>query len=78
MSYEMLVKEAVALKYEEQISLMAALANSINTKTRITNNTKNKSQRMQEQLDALNTLAGMFTEEDVKNVNESIAAGINF
>ncbi len=34
MPYEVLIKEAQALTYEEQINLMAALANSIKESTK--------------------------------------------
>lgn len=71
MSYEMLVKETESLTYEEQINLMAYLATSIQAGIQ-----KTRKDSIQQQLDALNTLAGLFTQEEMIPVDESISAGI--
>ena len=71
MSYEMLVKETESLTYEEQINLMAYLATSIQAGIQTARNDS-----VQQQLDALNTLAGLFTKEEMIPVDESISVGI--
>lgn len=72
MPYEVLVKEAQALSYEEQINLMAALANSIKESTK---KPKDRSE-IQKKLDSLNMLANLYTNEELKPVDDSIIAGI--
>ncbi len=72
MSYEVLVKEAQALPYEEQINLMAALANSIKESTK---KPQDRSE-IQKKLDSLNMLANLYTDEELKPVEDSISAGI--
>ena len=51
MSYEMLIKETETLTYEEQINLMAYLANTIQERIR-----KSKEEKCQQQLKALSSL----------------------
>ena len=71
MSYEMLIKETETLTYEEQINLMAYLANAIQERIQ-----KSKEEKRQQQLKALNTLSGLFSKEEMTAVDESIANGI--
>jgi hypothetical protein len=71
MSYEMLIKETETLTYEEQINLMAYLANTIQERIR-----KSKEEKCQQQLKALSSLSGLFSEEEMAAVDESIANGI--
>ena len=72
MPYEVLIKEAQALTYEDQINLIAALANSIKESTK---KPQDRSE-IQKKLDSLNTLANLYTNEELKNVDDSIGAGI--
>ncbi len=72
MPYEVLIKEAQALTYEEQINLMAALANPIKESTKKPQDLS----EIQKKLDSLNTLANLYTNEELKNVDDSIGAGI--
>lgn len=71
MSYEMLIKETETLTYEEQINLMAYLANTIQERIR-----KSKEEKCKQQLKALSSLSGLFSEEEMTAVDESIANGI--
>ena len=71
MSYEMLIKETETLTYEEQINLMAYLANTIQERIR-----KSKEEKCQQQLKALSSLSGLFSEEEMAAVDESISNGI--
>lgn len=71
MSYEMLLKETESLSYEEQVNLMAYLATSIQAEIQ-----RSRKDSVQQQLDALNTLAGLFTQEEMIPVDESISTGI--
>ena len=71
MSYEMLIKETETLTYEEQINLMAYLANTIQERIR-----KSKEEKCQQQLKALSSLSRLFSEEEMTAVDESIANGI--
>lgn len=71
MSYEKLIKETETLTYEEQINLMAYLANTIQERIR-----KSKEEKCQQQLNALSSLSGLFSEEEMTAVDESISNGI--
>jgi hypothetical protein len=75
MSYELLLKETAALSYEEQVNLMAYLANSIQASI---NQAKKELQQenIQKRLDALATLSGLFSSEELSCVDDSICAGI--
>lgn len=72
MSYETLVKETQTLTYEEQVDLLAYLANSIQRQ----NDYAQKNDNVARQLDALDKLSGLFTDDEMKNVDKSIAKGI--
>jgi hypothetical protein len=67
MPFEMLIKETENLTCAEQINLMAYLANSIQ---------KSKDEKRQKQLNVLSSLSGLFSEEEMIAVDESIASGI--
>lgn len=71
MSYELLLKETDALTYAEQINLMAYLATSIQKKSKEFE--KNKTQ---EKIKALDTLATLFTPEEIQAVDNSIKEGV--
>lgn len=72
MSYETLVKETQTLTYEEQVDLLAYLAKLIQEKTE----SAARNDNVTRQLDALDKLSGLYTDEEMKNVDESIANGI--
>ena len=75
MSYELLLKESASLTYEEQVNLMAYLANSIQAGIHQAKK-ELQQENIQKRLDALATLSGLFSPEELTCVDDSISAGI--
>ena len=73
MSFDVLVKEAQTLSYEEQINLLAVLANSIKNYS----SPKEEQNIIQQKLNALKGLSNLFSKEEIQAIDESIKSGIS-